>query len=716
MGGMIPEKIGRYEIKSELGRGGMATVYRAVDPRSEREVAIKVLPREMLHDPQFRTRFEREAKTIAMLEHPAIVPVYDFGEDDGQPYFVMRYMTGGSLSDRLRSGQLTVPETARLFARLAPALDSAHKKGIIHRDLKPANILFDQYGEPYISDFGIAKLTEAQGSVTGSAIVGTPAYMSPEQAQGNAVDGRSDVYGMGVILFEALAGQQPFSGDTPMSVVVKHITDPVPHILDLKPDLPGGVEKIVEKALAKDPAERFSNCQLMADALGTIARGETLYLGPAPTASRMAAPKTLIASKGAGGTPTLITKPEGTEAPRKRSFIWVGILLSMVFITVVVVGGILLFGNQIPLATAPSPTLEIARPTRTPELPEPTITVAVLPSETTGTPESVSTETLHPSATETSKPVPSGLGGADMIALLSGKNLWTMHPDGSELRQLTFDGTEKHSLAWSPDGNSILYISGKCILIADLATGASENLTCFLASRYLEDLAISPDGTQIAISMDRLLYVVPYDIEKLRSVKNHTDLNNLKGCFTFKSLAVKAVVWSDDSKKIAIEVVAPLDGKDSDVVQVLDISACSATTYGKLGAFPGSSSGMTGYAASPYLPAFDWDGETLFLLSTKIRNDWYGYLYVYNMETRFITKIDPLRTGCCYTDMRWSPDNTHVFFAYQDLNLGSTSRNLLYYIPYGTIGTGATYEPIPMPENFLLNPREHPDAALRPAR
>ncbi len=199
---MEPKKFGRYEIKGEIGRGGMATVYHAYDPRFEREVALKVLPREMLHDLQFRTRFEREAKTIAMLEHPAIVPVYDFGEEDGQPYFVMRYMTGGSLSDRMKKGPMTVQEAAHLMTHIAPALDDAHAKGIIHRDLKPGNILFDQFNEPYISDFGIAKLSASQANVTGSAIIGTPAYMSPEQAQGEGIDGRSDIYALGVILFE----------------------------------------------------------------------------------------------------------------------------------------------------------------------------------------------------------------------------------------------------------------------------------------------------------------------------------------------------------------------------------------------------------------------------------------------------------------------------------------------------------------------------------
>ncbi|MCX6066321.1 MAG: serine/threonine-protein kinase, partial [Chloroflexi bacterium] len=138
---MNPQKIGRYEIKSELGRGGMATVYKAYDPRFEREVAVKILPREMLHDPQFRVRFEREAKTIAALEHQSIVPVYDLGEEDGQPYFVMRCMTGGSLADMIAKGPLSLKTSVKLFERMSSALDEAHNKGIIHRDLKPGNIL-----------------------------------------------------------------------------------------------------------------------------------------------------------------------------------------------------------------------------------------------------------------------------------------------------------------------------------------------------------------------------------------------------------------------------------------------------------------------------------------------------------------------------------------------------------------------------------------------
>ncbi len=273
----IPSRFGRYEIKAELGRGGMATVYHAYDPTVGRDVAVKVLPGQFLHDPAFRGRFEREAKIIASLEHSAIVPVYDFGEQDGQPFLVMRYMTGGSLSDRIKEGPLSVAEAARIFRRLAPALDQAHVRGIVHRDLKPGNILFDQYDDAYIADFGIAKLSEASMAFTGSAIIGTPAYMSPEQARGDAaIDGRSDIYALGAILFEMLTGRTPYEASTPMGLAMKHIIEPVPRILEVNPDLPPGCEAIVMRAMAKEPEHRFQLTEELADALEKVARGEPL--------------------------------------------------------------------------------------------------------------------------------------------------------------------------------------------------------------------------------------------------------------------------------------------------------------------------------------------------------------------------------------------------------------------------------------------------------
>lgn len=266
--------IGRYEVVRELGRGGMATVFLARDPSVQREVAVKVLPREFMHDPQFAVRFEREARIIAQLEHPAIVPVYDFGKsEDGQPFIVMRYMAGGSLADRMRQGPLALAEIAQLFGPLAGALDKAHTKGIVHRDLKPGNILFDEYGHPYIGDFGIAKIQEGSQALTSNQAVGTPAYMSPEQAQGTAnIDGRSDIYALGVILFELLTGQQPFQSDTAMGQMLKHLTAPIPNPLAARPDLPPQYDVIIQRALAKRPTERYATVRELATELATVAQ------------------------------------------------------------------------------------------------------------------------------------------------------------------------------------------------------------------------------------------------------------------------------------------------------------------------------------------------------------------------------------------------------------------------------------------------------------
>jgi serine/threonine protein kinase len=268
----ITGKIGRYEIKSELGRGGMAVVVLAYDPNVKRDVAIKVLPVNFTHEPTFRSRFEREAQTIAALEYPGVVPVYDFGEEQGQPYLVMRYMPGGSLSDKLKNGPLSLVDSSRIFSRLGVALDHVHSKGIIHRDLKPANILFDMYDNAYLSDFGIARIAEAGLEHTGEGMIGTPAYMSPEQARGDAdIDGRSDIYALGAILFEMLTGRQPFESTTPMGVAVKHLTDPIPRLLNANSNAPIECQDVIDKAMAKDPKQRYQTAASMAQALAVIA-------------------------------------------------------------------------------------------------------------------------------------------------------------------------------------------------------------------------------------------------------------------------------------------------------------------------------------------------------------------------------------------------------------------------------------------------------------
>lgn len=271
---MTSDMIDRYLVLEKLGQGGMAVVYRARDPRFERDVAIKVLPREFLHDPSFRERFEREAKIIAQLEHGYIVPVYDFGEHDGQPYLVMRYMAGGSLAERIKTeGSLSLAETQIIISRVTAALEAAHSWNMIHRDVKPGNVLFDPFGEAYLSDFGIVKLSEATAQLTGSGIIGTPAYMAPEMSGKGGTTPLIDVYALGVTTYQMLTGRLPFEADTPMGLLMAHLGTPVPNILDLRPDLPEDTQAVIDRVMAKDPTYRYQSPVAFAEDLARLPAG-----------------------------------------------------------------------------------------------------------------------------------------------------------------------------------------------------------------------------------------------------------------------------------------------------------------------------------------------------------------------------------------------------------------------------------------------------------
>jgi len=372
------KKIGRYEIKYEVGRGGMATVYRAHDPLFDRDVAIKVLPREFLHDPTFRARFVREAKTIAALEHAAIVPVYDFGEEEGQPFLVMRFMTGASLSERIAQGTLTVPEAAAILVRIGSALDHAHSKGIIHRDLKPGNILFDQYGDAFLSDFGIAKLSEAGAALTGSTVIGTPAYISPEQARGSpTIDGRSDIYALGIILFEMLTGQPPFTADTPVGLAVKHVTETAPRVSEVKSGLPPACDPLVARALEKDRDARYKTASEMALTLGAIARGEKISLTSLHPETTAMPPAREVKPKRA---PREAVAPPVAAPARRRTFpAWMWLLGGLAL--VLIVGGGVVLSGALGSATkaTPVPSLPLVVTT---VAPTPTDTLAPTPTQT----------------------------------------------------------------------------------------------------------------------------------------------------------------------------------------------------------------------------------------------------------------------------------------------------------------------------------------------
>lgn len=255
---MIGSTLGPYEIVEVIGQGGMATVYRARQRSMDRDVAIKVIKRDAVPDDSTIRRFKREAQLIARLEHPHILPVYDFNSENNPPYIVMRYLPSGTLRNILERGRLDHNEIVLLASQIAAALDYAHEQEVIHRDIKPSNILIDAKGNAFLTDFGIARMVKSNEQLTGTGIaVGTPSYMSPEQVMGGKVDGRADVYALGVMVYEMLSGELPYQSDTPMGYLFQHMQATVPDIRALSPELPPAVTTVMLRVLAKNPEERY---------------------------------------------------------------------------------------------------------------------------------------------------------------------------------------------------------------------------------------------------------------------------------------------------------------------------------------------------------------------------------------------------------------------------------------------------------------------------
>lgn len=354
-GSLVGKRLGKYEVQAEIGRGGMGIVYRGFDPMLQRPVAIKVLPPQLAMDPGFVRRFQREAVMAAQLKHPNIVTIHDVGEHEEINFIVMEFLEGATLDRWLERGALSLDQVNRIVRQIADALDFAHKRGVVHRDIKPSNIMVSAEGHVTLMDFGLVRASEGAALTQTGAVMGTPEYMAPEQAQGTVVDHRADIYAFGIVVYRLLAGRLPFERNTTPALMHAHVYEAPPPLRQQRPDLPPALDAVVLKAIAKQPADRYQSA-------GQLARDFEAALGgkvpasaplPAPGAPTSGRPPTPLPSVGptvrpgahsvpptvAAGAARPSTQPPTTARPASKMPILIGLLGVLL---VAVIGGALL--------------------------------------------------------------------------------------------------------------------------------------------------------------------------------------------------------------------------------------------------------------------------------------------------------------------------------------------------------------------------------------
>lgn len=342
-------QLGKYELHEVLGKGGFGTVYRATDRSLDREVAFKELHPALTVDPEFIERFQREARVVARLKHPNIVPIYELDEISGHYFIVMEYLAGGSLQKRLeKEGRLSFPATLELLRQVASALHYAHSLGLVHRDLKPGNILFDTAGQAYVSDFGFAKVFSgaSSSSSSGRTMVGTPPYMAPEIWLGETVSASTDIYALACMVYETLTGKPLFAGDSPPVIMNRHF-QPLTG-LKLPDDVPAGLEKVLLKALAANPADRYADAEAFYEAVKNVRPAPSPagipIVKPAPAQAPTPPARASVSSQAQPAPASAPAAPSTTKKPsRGRSWIWIAaaILTVILCLMVPVVGSLL---------------------------------------------------------------------------------------------------------------------------------------------------------------------------------------------------------------------------------------------------------------------------------------------------------------------------------------------------------------------------------------
>ena len=537
MNDLSGQSIGRYHIIEPLGEGGMAVVYKAYDTRLECDVAVKFIRTDQLAPAVLeRTlkRFEREAKSVAQLTHPNIVKVTDYGEHEGVPYLVMAYYPEGTLKERM-IGPVGYGEAARLLVPIARGLEYAHGRNVVHRDVKPSNILMTESGEPMLTDFGIAKILDLKDGQTLTAAgmgVGTPEYMAPEQGMGSDVDGRADIYALGIVFYELITGRTPYKANTPMAVLLQSINDPLPRPSEFVKGIPKQVEQVLYKALAKNPKDRYANMREFVRVLEDLGKNakEAAYAGIGIT--RMKEP--LEPELKTTDTGEAIQPPDEKkeETPRKekkfikKRNIWIGVGFGL--IALAAFAGIIYFKPYIninKLFGVQDQTAVVSDQKGDTQLLEAQDLIAFVSDREGGT---------------------QLLGAQDQIAFVSdregGPQLFTMNPNGINQKQISAGSGTRLNPSWSPDRTKIAYSNGADIYVmnANRRDGQKALQNAFWDMHP----SWSPDGKKIAYAT---LIGGKWGISSF----GYGDFAPGGDPFSYGDVNDTEPAWSPDGKKIA---------------------------------------------------------------------------------------------------------------------------------------------------------------------
>ena len=395
MESLVGTKLGAYRIIKPLGEGGMATVFKAYQPSADRFVAIKVLPRQFSIDENFNRRFRREASLLATFQHPFILPMFDYGEEEGYPFIVMPLVSGGTLAARLCGEPLPWEQIVQVISQVGQALDYAHAHGVVHRDVKPTNILLDERGNCLLTDFGIARMVEGTTQITAAgSMIGTPAYMAPEQAMGEKVEASADLYALGVVLYQMATGRVPFHAETPAAVLVKLASDPLPQPCQYNPAISEAVEGVITKALSKRPDRRYATAGEMSEAL-QAALAQPGNVEPPALAAPVSAIQPPPASRAPQSAADAATDVDGRRIPWQQ--IGLAVLAASLFVIITLIAIFNWPGTFTPART-PSPLSEAATIAAADASPTPEVAMI--------TPVSTMVPSLKPSSAAANIPVP----------------------------------------------------------------------------------------------------------------------------------------------------------------------------------------------------------------------------------------------------------------------------------------------------------------------